>query len=340
MSPETDRAPAQTIFRFVRVRWLGLVLVAWLLTVINLRIAGEAAAQSPRAIRIGYQKSSSLLLAKLDGQLEKAFRERGVSIEWREFTSGPPLLQGITNAALDVGEVGDAPGVFAQAANAPLEYIAFAKPSPGSIGIVVKDASPLRALKQLVGKRIGVAEGTSAHYFLLKALRTAGIEYKDVTPVFLQPPEGRAAFESGSIDAWAIWDPFLAAAELGNGKSSKGRLLTNGTGIVPFYGFYLASKKFLDESPDLVAPFLEQLEQLEGRAKADASKTAKTVATQLGIPLEIATLYEARKQRYGAKPLTPEVIRSQQELADLFFSQGLIRREVVVSDYVWNPSVR
>lgn len=309
-----------------------------LLTVV-VALGASASAQKPRVLRIGYQKSSSLLLAKLDGQLERAFRERGVTVEWREFTSGPPLLSGISNAALDVGEVGDAPGVFAQAAGAPLKYIAFAKPSPGSIGIVVKDVSPLRSVKELAGKRVGVAEGTSAHYFLIKALGAAGLGYKDVTPVFLQPPEGRAAFENGSVDAWAVWDPFLAAAELGNG-ASKGRLLTSGHGVVPFYGFYLASQKFLDESPDLVAPFLEQLERLEGRAKSDPAKTAKTVSTQLGIPLEIATLYEQRKQRYGARPLTPEVIKSQQDIADLFLSQGLLKRAVVVSEYVWASPAR
>ncbi|MET0410194.1 MAG: aliphatic sulfonate ABC transporter substrate-binding protein [Polyangiaceae bacterium] len=318
---------------------LKTALAALSLTLVILGLGASASAQKPRVLRIGYQKSSSLLLAKLDGQLDKAFRERGVTIEWREFTSGPPLLQGISSAALDVGEVGDAPPVFAQAAGAPLKYIAFAKPSPGSIGIVVKDGSPLKSLKELAGKRVGVAEGTSAHYFLIKALSSAGLGYKDITPVFLQPPEGRAAFENGSVDAWAIWDPFLAAAELGNG-ASKGRLLTSGQGVVPFYGFYLASQKFLDESPDLVAPFLEQLEQLERRAKADTGKTAKTVATQLGIPLEIATLYEQRKQRYGAKPLTPEVIKSQQEIADLFFAQGLIKRAVVVSEYVWAAGPR
>jgi sulfonate transport system substrate-binding protein len=310
--------------------WLSVVVFA-------LSVCGGAAAQKARVLRIGYQKSSALLLAKLDGQLEQAFRARGVSVEWREFTSGPPLLQGISNAALDVGEVGDAPGVFAQAAGAQLKYIAFAKPSPGNIGLIVKDASPLKTLKDLAGKKIAVAEGTSAHYFLLKALGSAGVAYKDVKPVFLQPPEGRAAFEGGSVDAWAVWDPFLAAAQLGSGQGSKGRLLASGDGLVPFYGFYLASQKFLDESPDLVAPLLEQLEGLEARAKADVGKTAKTIATQLGIPLEIATLYEGRKQRYGAKPLTPEVIASQQEIADLFFAQGLIKRKVVVSEYVWAP---
>jgi len=310
-------------------------MLSWALLV--LALSSVASAEQARVLRIGYQKSSALLLAKLDGQLEQAFRQRGIKVEWREFTSGPPLLQGIANAALDVGEVGDAPGVFAQASGAALQYIAYAKPSPGSIGLVVKSGSPIRTLKELAGKRVGVAEGSSAHYFLLKALGSAGIAYKDIKPVFLQPPEGRAAFEAGSIDAWAVWDPFLAAAELGSGQGSKGRLLASGDGLVPFYGFYLASKKFLDESPDLVAPLLAQLEQLEARAKADVGKTAQTIATQLGIPIEVARLYESRKQRYGAKPLTAEVIKSQQELADLFFAQGLIKRSVVVNEYVWSP---
>jgi len=341
MSRNNCRAAGQLAAKPRRSAWLRPHLLFWLsIALLVLGISASAGAQKPRVLRIGYQKSSALLLAKLDGQLEQAFRARGVSVEWREFTSGPPLLQGISSAALDVGEVGDAPGVFAQAAGAPLKYIAFAKSSPGNIGVVVKEASPLRTLKDLAGKRIGVAEGTSAHYFLLKALGSAGVTYKDVTPVFLQPPEGRAAFESGAVDAWVVWDPFLAGAELGTGTGSKGRLLANGAGLVPFYGFYLASQKFLDESPDLVAPFIEQLELLEPRAKADVNKTAKTIATQLGIPLDIAGLYEGRKQRYGAKALTTDVIKSQQELADLFFGHGLIKRAVTVNDYVWPASAR
>jgi sulfonate transport system substrate-binding protein len=316
-------APRGVLARYV---WLRALCVVALLS----SFSSPAAAET-RLLRIGYQKSSSLLLAKLDGELERQLLARGVKVEWREFTSGPPLLQAIGSAVLDIGEVGDAPGVFAQAAGAPLRYVAYANASPASIGLIVKADSAIRSLAELRGKRVGVAEGSSAHYFLLQALGSVGLKYTDITPVLLQPPDARTAFEARHIDAWAIWDPFLAAAEVG--KTS--RVLTNGAGLVPFYGFYLASQKFLAEAPELVAVFSQQLEALGPRAKLDVEKTANTLATQLGIPLEVARLAEGRKLRYGAKPLSPEVIQSQQKIADVFLSQGLIKKPIVVQDYVW-----
>jgi len=297
--------------------------------------AGMARAAEPvRTLRIGYQKSSTLFLAKLDGNLERRFAALGVRTEWGEFSSGPPLLSAIAVGALDVGEVGDAPGVFAQAAGAPIKYVAYAKASPRSVGLLVRWDSPARTVADLRGKRVGLAKGSSAHYFLIKALKAAGLSYRDITPVFLQPPEGRAGFDAGDIDAWAVWDPFFAAAEVG----SRARLLRDGTGLIPFYGFYLASDTFLARSPDLVAPLLAELQGLEPRAKKDVARTAATLARQLGIPLEVANRYEARKQRYGGLPLTAEVIASQQEIADLFLADGLIAKPIAVKDYVWTPA--
>jgi sulfonate transport system substrate-binding protein len=319
-----ERKPSA--LRYLSARYVWLCALAALLASLS-----APAAADTRLLRIGYQKSSSLLLAKLDGELERQLLARGVKVEWREFTSGPPLLQAIGAAALDIGEVGDAPGVFAQAAGAPLRYIAYANASPSSIGLIVKADSAIVSLAGLAGKRVGVAEGSSAHYFLLQALASAGLKYSDITPVLLQPPDARTAFEARHIDAWAIWDPFLAAAEVG--KTS--RVLTYGKGLVPFYGFYLASQKFLAEAPELVALFSQQLEALGPRAKLDVEKTATTLATQLNIPIEVARLAEGRKLRYGAKPLSVEVIASQQKIADTFLSQGLIKKPIVVQDYVW-----
>ena len=70
-------------------------------------------------------------------------------------------------------------------------------------------------------------KGSNVHYFLVKALEKAGLRYTDVQTAFLPPPEARAAFESGRVDAWAIWDPFLTAAELGTGA----KVLTSAKGL-------------------------------------------------------------------------------------------------------------
>jgi hypothetical protein len=59
-----------------------------------------------------------------------------------------------------------------------------------------------------------VAKGSSAHNLLVTALEDANIAWSDITPVYLAPADAASAFARGSIDAWSIWDPFYAIAEL------------------------------------------------------------------------------------------------------------------------------
>ncbi|MFX6006994.1 sulfonate ABC transporter substrate-binding protein, partial [Acinetobacter baumannii] len=69
-----------------------------------------------KEVRIGYQKTGVLVIARQQGTLEKRFAASGVSVKWIEVTSGPPLLEAIGNGDADFGAVGDSPPIFAQAA--------------------------------------------------------------------------------------------------------------------------------------------------------------------------------------------------------------------------------
>ncbi len=74
--------------------------------------------------------------------------------------------------------------------------------------------SPVKTLADLKGKKIGVAKGSSAHNLLVSALESEKIAWSDITPVYLAPADAASAFGRGAIDAWSIWDPFYAIAEL------------------------------------------------------------------------------------------------------------------------------
>ncbi|HEY8966852.1 MAG TPA: aliphatic sulfonate ABC transporter substrate-binding protein [Candidatus Methylacidiphilales bacterium] len=307
------------------------VLVA---TALSLVLAGASSLRAETVLRVGYQKSSTLFLQKADGSFERALAKQGVKVEWKEFTSGPPLLAALAGGSLDFGEVGDAPGIFAQAADAPVRYVGYLHASPHSVGVLVPKGSKIATLADLKGKKIAWAQGSSAHFFLGKVLQKAGLGLADVTPVYLQPPEARVAFDSGTVDAWAIWDPFLTAAELG----SHAKLLVDGEGLIPFYGFYFASTAWLaGDGKKFLPVFFEEANALVQRVDQDHAGTAKLYAQFLGLPPDVAALYEKRKERYGAYPITPEVIASQQEAADLFYAQGIIKKPVKVADYVWKP---
>jgi sulfonate transport system substrate-binding protein len=170
------------------------------------------AAGEDKTVRIGYQKTGILVVAKQQGTLEKRLAKDGVTVSWVQFPSGPPLLEALNAGRIDFGYTGDAPPIFAQAAGADLVYIA-ASPADGvGEALIVKPDSAVKTVAELKGKRIGLTKRSSAHNFLVAVLEKAGVRYDEVSPVFLAPADAAAAFANGSIDAWAIWDPFLAIA--------------------------------------------------------------------------------------------------------------------------------
>src|ERR1700755_2450579 len=194
-----------------------------------------------KVVRIGYQKYGKLVLLKGRGTLEDKLKPLGYCVAWTEFPSAPPLLEALNVGAIDFGIAGETPPIFAQAAGAPLVYLAYDPPAPQGEAILVPKDSPLKSVADLRGKKVALNKGSNVHYLLVKALEKAGVKYSEIDPVFLAPADARAAFERGAVDAWVIWDPFQAAAEAATGA----RTLADGTGIVANYQFYFASRKAL-----------------------------------------------------------------------------------------------
>jgi sulfonate transport system substrate-binding protein len=284
-----------------------------------------------KVVRIGYQKSGAFLLMKNEGSLEKSLGPLGYRVEWKEFPSGPPLLEALNAGSLDVGHSGDAPLIFAQAAGIAFEYIGATSPAPESAGIVVPNASTIQAVSGLRGKRVAFAKGSSSHFLLARALAEAALSFNDIKPVYLQPSEARAALQSGSVDAWAIWDPYYAAAEV----DGEARVLRNGEGLSAHREFYFARKDFLAAHPETVAPLLAALRETGERALKDPAATAKFLASKLGVGEAVMLKSELRKPRYGAEPMSPESIGEQQQVADMFFQLGLVPKAIRTGDVVF-----
>src|ERR1700722_5536799 len=284
-----------------------------------------------KVLRIGFQKTGAFLLVKNEGTLEKRMEPLGCRVEWKEFPSGPPLLEALNAGSLDVGHSGDAPLIFAQAAGIAFEYIGATSPAPESAGIVLPKASTIQAVSGLRGKRVAFAKGSSSHFLLARALAEAGLSFNDIKPVYLQPSEARAAIQSGSVDAWAIWGPFYAAAEV----DGEARVLRNGEGLSAHREFYFARKDFLAAHPEIVGPLLAALRETGERALKDPPATAKFLASKLGVGEAVMLKSELRKARYGAEPMSQESIAEQQQVADTFFQLGLVPKAIRTGDAVF-----
>src|ERR1700755_2188032 len=162
-------------------------------------LSREVRAQADaREIRIGYQKNGVLVIARQQAALEKHFSSRGIGVKWVEFSSGPPMLEAMNVGSVDYGAVGDSPPVFAQSAGAAIVYAA-GQPITNGQGILVQAASPIRAIADLRGKRVGFTKGSSAHNIVVQTLEKVGLGYGDITPVYLTPPDAGPAFANGGI---------------------------------------------------------------------------------------------------------------------------------------------
>nr|WP_229522314.1 sulfonate ABC transporter substrate-binding protein [Massilia antarctica] len=290
-------------------------------------LPGAARAQGAKEVRIGYQKYGTLTLLKGRGALEKRLAAKGVTVKWTEFPAGPVLLEGLNVGSIDFGTVGEAPPIFAQAAGANLVYVGNEPPSPSSEAIVVPKGSAIRTVADLKGKKIALNKGSNVHYLLVRALEKAGIEYKDVQTVFLPPADARASFERGAVDAWVIWDPFLAAAE----KQLGARVLADGKGLVSNHQFYLAARPYAEAQPEIIRIVIDELAKVDEWGRQNIKEVTAILAAQTGLENSILEL-AAQRYSYGVRPVTPEVIREQQKIADVFTSLKLIPKPIAVKD--------
>lgn len=306
---------------------LGLLFAAGVLAAGAPSTAAAQARPDAHTIRIGYQKYGTLTLLKGRGTLEQRLAGKNIAVKWTEFPAGPQLLEGLNVGSVDFGTVGEAPPIFAQAAGANLVYVGNEPPSPASEAIVVPKDSKIRSLAELKGKKVVLNKGSNVHYLLVKALEKAGVGYKEIDIVFLPPADARAAFERGSVDAWAIWDPFLAAAE----KQLRARVLADGKGLVANHQFYLAARPYAEKNQEVVRIVLEEIARVDEWGAKNPKEVATILSAQTGLDTEVVAL-AASRYAYGVKPITADVLQQQQKLADAFANLKLIPKPIVVKD--------
>lgn len=316
----------------MRTSTLRRSLVALFVAATSIGAVTQAQAET---LRIGYQKYGTLVLLKAKGTLEKRLAEQGVEVSWTEFPGGPQLLEGLNVGSVDFGVTGETPPVFAQAAGADLLYVAYEPPAPSSEAILVPKGSSLQSVAELKGKKVALNKGSNVHYLLVRALEDAGLKYSDITPIYLPPADARAAFERGSVDAWVIWDPFLAAAE----NQLQARSLRNGQGLVDNHQFYLATKPYAEQHPQVLSTLIEEVRAVGEDSKADPAAVTEQVAPLLGLSKAITSV-AVKRQGYGAQPLTPAVVAAQQKIADTFTALKLIPKQLSIKDVIWTAPAK
>ncbi len=289
---------------------------------------GQTVSLSSVTLHIGDQAGSgSQALLTAAGLIRKL----PFKVTWSDFTSGPPLLQAEGAGAVDIGSVGNAPPVFAAAGGDKIAIVGAFRSNPLGSALLVPAGSPIHTIAQLRGKRIAVAQGSSAHYHLLTVLKKAGLTIHDVTAEYVQPAAGLAALTSGHVDAWDIWSPFAEEAE----AQDHARVFVSGTGFGSPYSFTVASRAALADPGKAAAirTYLKLLNQAHAWAASHQHSWASFWAQGTGLPTGIM-VSATRDTAATAVPITPAVVSSEQQVADAFTAAGLIPGHVNFASYV------
>ena len=282
----------------------------------------EDAVYKAENVRIGYQRSSTLMtLLKESGELEKKLAEKNVKVSWHEFTSGQPLLEALNVGSVDVtADVADTVPVFAQAAQAKLTYYAKETASPNAQAILIPKNSKIQTIADLKGKKIAVTKAAGSHYLLIAALNQAGLSFKDITPAWLSPADGRAAFEHGGVDAWVTWEPYVSSGTV----LQNAKVLASGEGLANYIRYYLTAQKFAQENPAILNTIIQTLEEKAAWVKANPEDAAKILAPLWGnLPTDVVLQANANRS-YNVQNVIAEDMAEQQQISDAFFNEKLI----------------
>jgi sulfonate transport system substrate-binding protein len=285
--------------------------------------------QKLSSVRIGYQKYGTLNVVKAEGSLEKALATRGISVTWTLFPAGPQLLEALNAGGIDLGNAGEAPPIFAEAAGVNLVYFGNQPPFPKGEGVLVKKDSPIQKVSDLKGKRIAFNRGSNVHFFLVKLLEKNGLKIDDIKSVFLAPADAWAALEGGSVDAWVIWDPYMTAAI----DRSGARILQDAEGIAANREFFLADRRFAQAHQDILLAIHDAVNRSGTWVSTKPEEVVRYLAPQLGMSEEVITKV-IHAQPWGFQSINDQVVSDQQTIGDTFFGLKLIPKTIRVADAV------
>jgi sulfonate transport system substrate-binding protein len=287
-----------------------------------------------KIVRIGHQPLGALFYLKFKGSLEARLSKMGWSVEWTEFVAGPPILEAIGKGKIDLGYAGVAPPIFAQSEGVPFVYIGNDSALPGSIGIVVPKNSPIRSLADLKGKKIAATKKTAGHYLLIRALTQGGLQLQDAEFVDLSPSKAEEAFLRGEVDAWAIWQPFLAQLQ----ETVPVHFLAESEGVINDRNFYLASRSFASEFPELVKTVMGETRQMGNWITQNPERAAEFITARTGMKKTTAIIL-SKSRSYDLLPIQDRAVEEQQRIAEIFFRLGILSDRIWIEDALWKQKL-
>ena len=240
-----------------------------------LALATGVAVAQQKEVTIAYQDMLDPYRVSQEAKdLEKA---TGYKINWKQFGGGGEVIKAMASGAVQIGEVGSAGIAAAVSRGEPYELFWILDDIGDAEALVAKNGSGINSVKDLKGKKIAMPFNSTTHFHTMVALEQAGVDPKDVQILNMRPPEVRAAWQRGDIQATYIWDPVLSEVKKDGKVIMTSGKLSAETGKATFDG-YIVNKDFAKQNPDFMVKFVKVLAAADEKYRANKDKWTKDSA--------------------------------------------------------------
>jgi sulfonate transport system substrate-binding protein len=294
-------------------------------TALSVALATCAVAAEQITLRVGDQKGGNRSLLESAGLT----KDLPYKIQWSEFPAAAPILEAVNAGALDIGHTGDLAFLTVYANGAPIKAIGGVRANADTQAILVRNDSPIKTAADLKGKRLAGTRGGWGQFLIDATLEKAGYKITDATFAPLGPVDAKIALVAGSIDGWAVWEPYVSYAVL----KDNARVVADGAGLTPTLTFIIASDQAIATKREAVADFLRRLDKARNWSREHIEEYAKNTAELTKLPEDVLVrAYKAQDTRPIA--IDDGVVKEFQEASDRATRYGILSKPIDVSKAV------
>ena len=317
MKPVQSKSKPRT-----RLRNLGATLFS---VAVGLAMTATAMAADTITLRVGDQKGGNRSLLEIAGLA----KDLPYKIEWSEFPAAAPILEALNAGALDVGYTGELAFLTVYAAGAPIKAIGGTRADARTQAILVRNDSPIKSAADLRGKRLAGTRGGWGQFLIDATLEKSGNRIEDATFAPLGPVDAKIALVAGSIDGWAVWEPYVSYATL----KDNARIVATGEGLTPTITFIVASDGAIATKRAAVQDLVQRLNKARLWSLDHLPEYARSTAELTKLPEDVLlSAYTA--QRTGPIAIDENIVKEVQEASDRATRYGILSKKLDVGKAV------
>jgi len=304
---------------------LRRIAVSLFAVAVTLGSAAATFATDAVVLRVGDQKGGNRSLLEISGFAN----DLPYKIEWSEFPAAAPILEALNAGALDVGYTGDLAFLSVYGAGAPIKAIGGTRSDPKTQAILVRSDSPIKTVADLRGKRLAGTRGGWGQFLIDATLEKTGFAIADATFAPLGPVDAKIALLAGSIDGWAVWEPYVSYATI----KDNARIVADGQGLTPTITFIVASDAAIAGKRAAVRDLVQRLNKARLWSLDHVAEYAKSTAELTKLPEDVL-LSAYRSQHTSPIAIDDAVVREVQEASDRATRYGILPKQIEVSKAV------